>query len=118
MQNRVKVVCIGHTTTDNLIKYDGTCRFESTGGAGVYAASGASYWGSDHDVGLVTRLGSSYNQSCIEHIREHRAINDAGMVPMDKKGIHLWLLYDADGYRHWVIHHDSCSREEATPVPS
>lgn len=118
MQNRVKVVCIGHTTTDNLIKYDGTCRFESTGGAGVYAASGASYWGSDHDVGLVTRLGSSYNQSCIEHIRGHRAINDAGMVPMDKKGIHLWLLYDADGYRHWVIHHDSCSREEATPVPS
>ena len=46
----------GHTTTDNLIKYDGTCRFESTGGAGVYAASGASYCGSDHDVGLVLSL--------------------------------------------------------------
>ena len=97
MQNRVKVVCIGHTTTDNLIKYDGTCRFESTGGAGVYAASGASYWGSDHDVGLVTRLGSSYNQSCIEHIRR----GDLGEIYSINAEM---STFHPPEYRQWLRH--------------
>ena len=70
------------------------------------AAAGASYWAKDGEVGLVTRRASVMPPALLEPLARHPGLDIEGVRVMEGEGIKLWLLYDLDGYRHWVKHHD------------
>ena len=53
----------------------------------------------------------------LEPLARHPGLDIEGVRVMEGEGIKLWLLYDLDGYRHWVKHHDSANRMEAAPAP-
>ncbi|MDO4543834.1 MAG: carbohydrate kinase family protein [Clostridia bacterium] len=114
----VSYAVFGHTTLDNVISTDGSAYFRVAGGAGMYAASGAAFWCKDREVGLITKIGARFDPEDERFIRAHRAIDDAALTRMEREGIKLWMLFDDDGYRHWVLQHDSCSREAAAPSVS
>jgi sugar/nucleoside kinase (ribokinase family) len=117
MNCNVKVAVIGHTTLDNLIVYSGESRFKILGGGGLYAVTGMSYWAQQGEVGFVTRVGKDVTDQYFSCFNRNSATNSLGIHKMDRKGIALWLLYDEDGYRHWILHNDACQRELATPIP-
>lgn len=113
--NGPKYVVMGHTTLDNVVYTDGRAYFSVAGGAGLYAASGAAYWCANKEVGVVTKLGRQFRAEDYLSICSHPAIDGTGIKRMDREGIKLWMLFDDDGYRHWVLQHDSCSRQSAAP---
>ncbi|MFR9190822.1 MAG: hypothetical protein ACLVL7_11820 [Anaerotruncus massiliensis (ex Togo et al. 2019)] len=116
MAGRIELAVFGHTTRDFIVTYDGRLQLGYLGGGGMNAAAGASYWAKDGEVGLVTRRASVMPPPCstagpASRPRHRGGAGDGG------EGIKLWLLYDLDGYRHWVKHHDSANRMEAAPAP-
>lgn len=111
------IVIIGHTARDYVVTYPGIAKPAALGGAGLNAAAGACYWCQDGEVGIVTRVSESMPDELLGPVREHSGIDTCSLRVMKGEGIKLWILYDADGYRHWVIHHDSATREEASPSP-
>jgi len=113
----VLFLIFGHTTLDNIIYDNGSCFFRTPGGGGLNAASAASCWCNNKEVGLITKISNQFNKNDLEIIRHHPAMNSEGMTRLDGKGLKLWLLTDDDGYRHWVLHNDSCTREAASPLP-
>lgn len=111
----VDVVCIGHMTMDDIVLSTGETHMGTPGGAATYSASGAAFWRNRHDVGIVSRLGSDYTEEMVRPIATHPAIDMTGVEHMRAHGIGLWLIYDADGYRHWILKHTSIPYEEGTP---
>lgn len=117
MKNPVRIACIGHTTLDDIILSDpGISYFRQPGGGALHSAAGAALWNRANEVGVVTRLPKSFPETELEKIRALGSVDGEGFVRTEQRGILLWLLYDADNYRHWVKHHDSSTREEAAPV--
>ncbi|MCR2027110.1 carbohydrate kinase family protein [Anaerotruncus colihominis] len=117
MEQRIEAVVIGHTTLDSVVTYDGELHLRCPGGGCLHAAAGAAYWFKNHEVGIVTKIGPNFLEENVRTIQSCPGVDCAGIRRMDKKGMELWLLYDADGYRHWVLHHDCCTREQAAPAP-
>ncbi|MDD3400230.1 MAG: carbohydrate kinase family protein [Eubacteriales bacterium] len=113
----LKAVVFGHSTIDNVIRTDGSAYFGVAGGAGMYAASGASLWCANKEVGISTKLGKQFRKDELESITSNPAMDASGLVQTDRVGIKLWMLFDDDGYRHWVLHHDACTRQSAAPDP-
>lgn len=113
----VKVVIFGHSTLDSVIRTDESAYFRVAGGAGLYAASGAAYWCENHEVGICAKLGKQFREEELAVILRNKGIDASGLVRMDREGIKLWMLFDDDGYRHFVMQHDSCTRESAAPDP-
>lgn len=118
MEQRIKAAVIGHTTLDSVVTYGGELHLRCPGGGCLHAAAGAAYWFSNHEIGIVTKIGPNFSQENVQAIQSCPGVDCAGIRRMDKKGMELWLLYDADGYRHWVLHHDCCTREQAAPAPA
>lgn len=117
MAGRIELAVFGHTTRDFIVTYDGRLQLGYLGGGGKNAAAGASYWAKDGEVGLVTRRASAMPPVLLEPLARHPGLDIEGVRVMEGEGIKLWLLYDLDGYRHWVKHHDSANRMEAAPAP-
>ncbi len=113
----VSYVVMGHTTLDNVISTDGSAYFHVAGGAGLYATSGAAYWCRSKEVGVVTKLGRQFKKEDEDCIKGHAGVDGSGLIRMDRVGIKLWMLFDEDGYRNWVLQHVSWSRESAAPEP-
>lgn len=117
MAGRIELAVFGHTTRDFIVTYGGRLQLGYLGGGGMNAAAGASYWAKDGEVGLVTRRASAMSPALLEPLARHPGLDIEGVRVMEGEGIKLWLLYDLDGYRHWVKHHDSANRMEAAPPP-
>jgi sugar/nucleoside kinase (ribokinase family) len=114
--DKVDLVFIGHMTIDNIVSHTGEVHLGTPGGAALYSASGAAYWRNAHDVGIVTRRGIDFTDEMFEIIASHPAIDIRGVMQMPRNSIRLWIMYDMDGYRHWVLTHTSSKREEGTPL--
>ena len=57
----IKIVCIGHTTLDDIvISETGDTYFRQPGGGGLHSAAGAALWSSRKQVGVVTRLPGGF----------------------------------------------------------
>lgn len=114
----VQVVMIGHITLDDVVLHrTGETHFASPGGAVLYSTSGASYWRNNGDVGLVTRQGIEYTDEVLLPMVRHPAVCMDGVRKAGKRGINLWILYDDDDYRHWILQSQSGSYEDLAPGP-
>ena len=117
MEHKVQIACVGHITLDDIVLHTGETRMHCFGGAAIYSASGVAYWRRDKDVGIITRRGLDFTDEMLQPIADHPAMDVSDFIPLDRDGIGLWLIYDSDGYRHWITKHTSISLEDATPRP-
>lgn len=116
--DQVKLVCIGHTTLDDImISETGVTYFRQPGGGGLHSAAGAALWGTGHEIGVVTKLPAGFPDQYYEEMRSLPSLDMEGAHRTDEVGLKLWLLYEDHGYRQWVTHHNSSTREEAAPRP-
>ena len=115
---QVKIVCIGHTTLDDIvISETGVTYFRQPGGGGLHSAAGAALWSTHHEVGVVTKLPGGFPDCYYEEMRQLVSLDISGAHRTDEVGLKLWLLYEDNGYRQWVTHHNSSTREQAAPGP-
>ena len=94
-----RVVVIGDLTLDDVVRPDGTTHMASIGGDCLYAALGARLW--EPNVGVVTRRGDDFPSAPWTRLQTLGICLD-GVVDVAGPTIRNWVLYEADGRRHWI----------------
>jgi sugar/nucleoside kinase (ribokinase family)/fructoselysine-6-P-deglycase FrlB-like protein len=93
------VVIIGNLTIDDVIQADGSTQMGTLGGNTVHAAAAALTWTSA--VGVVARCGADFPAAAIDRLRAAGA-DTIGVRPVAGPTVRNWVIYEADGTRHWV----------------
>jgi sugar/nucleoside kinase (ribokinase family) len=107
------LVCLGNLVVDDVVFRDGTTRMGEPGGAMLYAALGAALW--ETGVAVVAPLGDDYPARAL-HALEHRGVDLAGLRPLGRPGLRVWLLYEALARR--IVHQlGAANHVEASPAP-
>ena len=94
-----RVVVVGDLTIDDVVLPDGTTQMASIGGDCLYAALGARLW--EPCVGIVTRRGEDFPQQQLEGLAS-LGIRLDGVVDIPGPTVRNWVIYEADGRRHWA----------------
>lgn len=77
--DQVKLVCIGHTTLDDImISETGVTYFRQPGGGGLHSAAGAALWGTGHEIGVVTKLPAGFPDQYYEEMRSLPSLDMEG----------------------------------------
>lgn len=94
-----RVVVVGDLTLDDVVLPDGTTHMASIGGDCLYAALGARLW--EPHVGIVTRRGDDFPRDQLSRLQQLGICLD-GVVDIAGPTVRNWIIYEADGRRHWV----------------
>jgi fructoselysine-6-P-deglycase FrlB-like protein/sugar/nucleoside kinase (ribokinase family) len=94
-----RVVVVGDLTIDDVVLPDGTTEMGSIGGDSLYAALGARLW--EPCVGIVTRRGDDFPRRQLDGLAS-LGIGLEGVVDIPGPTVRNWVIYEADGRRHWV----------------
>jgi fructoselysine-6-P-deglycase FrlB-like protein/sugar/nucleoside kinase (ribokinase family) len=92
-------VVVGNLTLDDVVLPDGTTQMASIGGNSLYAALGARPW--QASVGIVTRKGDDFPGDLVGRL-QGLDIATAGIVSIPGPTVRNWVVYEADGERHWI----------------
>ncbi len=90
---------VGNLTIDDVVLPDGTTRMASVGGNSLYAALGARPW--QPSIGLVTRRGDDFPGDLAAEL-EKLGIASEGVVEVPGPTVRNWVVYEANGDRHWI----------------
>ncbi|HEV2026901.1 MAG TPA: hypothetical protein VGS16_00005, partial [Candidatus Dormibacteraeota bacterium] len=90
---------MGNLTIDDVVLPDGTTYMASVGGNSLYAALGARAW--QPSVGLVTRRGDDFPKDLVQELTS-LGIASAGIVAVPGPTVRNWVVYEANGDRHWI----------------
>jgi sugar/nucleoside kinase (ribokinase family)/fructoselysine-6-P-deglycase FrlB-like protein len=110
----VPVIIIGNLTIDDVIQADGSSQMGTLGGNSVHAAAAALTW--VRDVGVVARCGADFPAMVLSRLREAGA-DTGGIRPVDGPTVRNWVIYEADGSRHWVYRTPRGRSAEVAPRP-
>ncbi|MGB8346348.1 MAG: PfkB family carbohydrate kinase [Ktedonobacteraceae bacterium] len=94
-----RVVIVGNLTIDDVVLPDGTTHMASAGGNSLYAALGARLW--QPDVGIVTRRGEDFPHDLSAALHALGVATD-GIVDIAGPTVRNWVIYEANGERHWL----------------
>ncbi|HEX9548423.1 MAG TPA: hypothetical protein VF942_13870, partial [Acidimicrobiales bacterium] len=94
-----RVIAVGDLTLDDVVMPDGTTHMASIGGDCLYAALGARLW--EPSVGIVTRRGDDFPGDAWTGLQKLGICLD-GVVDIPGPTVRNWIIYEADGRRHWV----------------
>ena len=94
-----RVIVVGDLTLDDVVMPDGTTHMASVGGDCLYAALAARLW--EPNVGVVTRRGDDFPPDVWARLQKLGICLD-GVVDVPGPTIRNWVIYEADGQRHWV----------------
>jgi sugar/nucleoside kinase (ribokinase family)/fructoselysine-6-P-deglycase FrlB-like protein len=108
------VIVIGNLTIDDVIQADGTSRMGTLGGNSVHVAAAALTW--LRNVGVVARCGADFPAQAIERLREAGA-DTSGLRHIDGPTVRNWVIYEADGTRHWLYRTPRERSAEVAPQP-
>ncbi|MGH3395888.1 MAG: hypothetical protein ACRDPO_14490 [Streptosporangiaceae bacterium] len=108
------VVIIGNLTIDDVIQPDGSSQMETLGGNCVHACAAALTWTAG--VGVVARCGTDFPARALARLREAGA-DTAGIRDIDGPTVRNWVIYEADGSRHWVYRTPPGRSAEVAPQP-
>jgi sugar/nucleoside kinase (ribokinase family)/fructoselysine-6-P-deglycase FrlB-like protein len=108
------VIVIGNLTIDDVIQADGTSRMGTLGGNSVHVCAAALAW--LRDVGIVARCGADFPGRAINRLREAGA-DTGGIRPVDGPTVRNWVIYEADGSRHWVYRTPRERSAQVAPQP-
>ena len=90
---------VGNLTIDDVVLPDGTTRMASVGGNSLYAALGARPW--QPSIGIVTRRGDDFPGDLAAVLKTF-GIASAGIVTVAGPTVRNWVVYEANGDRHWI----------------
>jgi sugar/nucleoside kinase (ribokinase family)/fructoselysine-6-P-deglycase FrlB-like protein len=110
----VPVIIIGNLTIDDVIQADGSSQMGTLGGNSVHAAAAALTW--VREVGVVARCGTDFPAGALSRLREAGA-DTGGIRPVDGPTVRNWVIYEADGSRHWVYRTPRGRSAEVAPRP-
>jgi sugar/nucleoside kinase (ribokinase family)/fructoselysine-6-P-deglycase FrlB-like protein len=110
----VPVIIIGNLTIDDVIQADGSSQMGTLGGNSVHAAAAALTWVGE--VGVVARCGADFPATALSRLREAGA-DTGGVRPVDGPTVRNWVIYEADGSRHWVYRTPPGRGAEVAPRP-
>ncbi|HLI05100.1 MAG TPA: PfkB family carbohydrate kinase [Ktedonobacteraceae bacterium] len=110
-----RVIVVGNLTIDDVVLPDGTTQMGSVGGNSIYTALSARIW--QPAVGIVTRRGEDFPR---EHSDALQALGVAttGIVDIPGPTVRNWVIYEADGERHWVYRTPRERSREVAVQPS
>ena len=94
-----RLVVVGNLTIDDVVLPDGTTRMASVGGNSLYAALGARPW--QTSIGIVTRRGDDFPGDLAAELKT-LGIASAGIVTVAGPTVRNWVVYEANGDRHWI----------------
>src|SRR6202171_5824003 len=94
-----RVIVVGDLTLDDVVLPDGTTHMASIGGDCLYAALAARLW--EPNVGVGTRRGTFSPADVWARLQKLGICLD-GVVDVLGPTIRNWVIYEADGQRHWV----------------
>jgi sugar/nucleoside kinase (ribokinase family)/fructoselysine-6-P-deglycase FrlB-like protein len=95
-----RVIVVGNLTIDDVVLPDGTTRMGSLGGNSLYTALGARLWHKD-GIGIVTRRGDDFLGNLSDELRSLGITTD-GIVDIVGPTVRNWVVYEANGERHWI----------------
>ena len=90
---------VGNLTIDDVVLPDGTTRMASVGGNSLYAALGARPW--QPSIGIVTRRGDDFPRDLAAELAT-LGIASSGVVAVPGPTVRNWVVYEANGDRHWI----------------
>jgi sugar/nucleoside kinase (ribokinase family)/fructoselysine-6-P-deglycase FrlB-like protein len=96
---RPRVIVVGNLTIDDVVLPDGTTHMSSVGGNGLYTALGVRLW--QPSVGLVTRRGEDFPHNLTAMLNSLGVAAD-GVVDISGPTVRNWVVYEANGERHWI----------------
>ena len=108
------VIVIGNLTIDDVIQADGRSQMGTLGGNSVHASAAALTW--LPEVGIVARCGADFPPEAVERLREAGA-DTSGVRHIDGPTVRNWVIYEADGTRHWVYRTPRERSAEVAPEP-
>ena len=109
------VVIIGNLTIDDVIQADGSSQMGTLGGNTVHAAAAALTW--SRAVGVVARCGADFPAGAIDRLRAAGA-DTIGVRSIHGPTVRNWVIYEADGTRHWVYRTPRERSSEVAPRPA
>lgn len=108
------MIIVGNLTIDDVIRADGSSQMGTLGGNCVHAAAAALTW--TGDVGVVARCGTDFPAGTLARLREAGA-DIGGIRHIRGPTVRNWVIYEADGTRHWVYRTPRNRSAEVAPRP-
>lgn len=97
----INYMMIGGITLDDTVIHNGRTVFDAPGGNTLYSALGAQLW--TEGVGIVGCIGPDYPQAYLK-VLENGGLDIRGIQQVEGPSQHLWLLYEEDGSRQFLLH--------------
>ena len=108
------VIVVGNLTIDDVVAANGETTMGSLGGNAIHTATAARLW--DLPVGVVARVGEDFPSYAVDRLGA-AGIDAAGMRPVPGPTVRNWVLYEADGRRHWIYRTPEERRLQVAPAP-
>lgn len=108
------VLCVGNTTIDDVVLWDGTTEMQSFGGDAIYAAIAGSWW--TDKIEFLAPIGCDYPVENLEVLRS-AGWNLIGLPERSVPTLRNWALYEEDGRRRWVMRNDPGDFGLLSPTP-
>jgi sugar/nucleoside kinase (ribokinase family)/fructoselysine-6-P-deglycase FrlB-like protein len=109
-----RVVVVGNLTIDDVVQPDGTTLMGRLGGNTVHCATAALAGGAA--VAVVTRRGEDFPTEALEALAAAGA-DISGVVEVAGPTVRNWVVYEADGRRHWLYRTPEGRSAEVAPEP-
>lgn len=109
------VIIVGNLTIDDVVQPDGTSQMGTLGGNSVHACAAALAWVSG--VGIVARCGTDFPAQALGRLRDAGA-DISGIRRIDGPTVRNWVIYEADGRRHWAYRTPRGRSAEVAPQPA
>jgi sugar/nucleoside kinase (ribokinase family)/fructoselysine-6-P-deglycase FrlB-like protein len=108
------VVVVGNLTIDDVVLPDGQTLMARLGGNTVHSATAVLACGVP--VALVTRKGEDFPPEALDVLARAGA-DVSGVVAVDGPTVRNWVVYEADGRRHWLYRTPPGRSAEVAPQP-
>lgn len=117
-QNRpVSQVFIGKFTVDDIVvRNTKTMLLGKPGGGVMYSSAGAALWGDK--TGIVGNIGTSFSENSLSNLSSYANLDVSGIHRKLGTGVNLWVLYDENNEREFVVKRNSSSYSAFDPIPS
>jgi sugar/nucleoside kinase (ribokinase family)/fructoselysine-6-P-deglycase FrlB-like protein len=109
------VVVVGNLTIDDVVLADGTTLMATLGGNSVHTAAAATACGAG--VVLVARRGEDFPAEAFERLTA-AGVDTTYVVDVLGPTVRNWVIYEADGRRHWVYRTPVARSAEVAPLPA
>ena len=109
------VLVIGNLTIDDVVLPDGSTHMATLGGNSVHAATAVVTAGAG--AALVARRGEDFPPGALTALAG-AGIDLAGLTDIPGPTVRNWVVYEADGRRHWLYRTPPERSAEVAPEPA